>query len=58
VEKRDQQRNSRIGATVSIPVNRHHSVKFSYSQGAYVTIGGDFRTITAAWQYGWIEQPR
>ena len=58
VEKKDQQRNSRIGATLSIPINRHQSVKFSYSQGAYVTIGGDFRTMTVAWQYAWIAQPR
>ncbi len=58
VEKQDQQRNSRIGGTVSIPISRHQSIKFSYSQGAYVTIGGDFRTATAAWQYSWIRMPR
>ena len=58
IEKRDQQRNSRIGGTVSVPISRHHSVKFSYSQGAYVTIGGAYRTITAAWQYSWVKIPR
>ena len=58
VEKQDQQRNSRIGGTVSIPVNRRHSVKFSYSQGAYVTIGGAYKTLTAAWQYSWIKMPK
>lgn len=54
VQKADEQRNSRIGGTLSIPINPHHAVKFSYSQGAYVTIGGNFRTISAAWQYSWI----
>jgi hypothetical protein len=58
VQKADQQRNSRIGATASIPLSRRHSVKFSYSQGAYVTFGGDFRMVTAAWQYSWIRFPR
>ena len=54
VTKQDQQRNSRIGATLSVPLSRRHALKFSYSQGAYVTIGGDYRTVTAAWQYSWI----
>ena len=58
VENQDQQRNSRIGGTVSVPINRHHSVKLSYSQGAYVSIGGDFKTVAAAWQYSWISKPR
>lgn len=50
----DQQRNSQIGGTVSVPLTQHHAMKFSYSQGAYVTIGGDFRTLAVAWQYSWI----
>jgi len=54
----DQQRDSRFGATMSIPMSRHYSVKFSYSQGAYVTIGGAYRTLSAGWQYSWIPQPR
>jgi hypothetical protein len=58
VNGRDQQRNSRIGGTVSVPISRHQSIKFSYSQGAYVTIGGDFRTITAGWGYSWISARR
>ncbi len=58
VEKNDQQRNSRVGGTVSIPVARHQSLKFSYSQGAYVTIGSDYRAFTAGWQYSWISRKR
>ena len=54
VEKQDQQKNSRIGGTVSIPVSRRNSVKFSYSRGTYVTIGGDFSTVSVAWQYSWL----
>jgi hypothetical protein len=50
----DLQRNSRAGVTVALPMNRHQALKFSYSRGAYVTIGGDYRTISAAWQYSWL----
>jgi hypothetical protein len=54
VQRNDQQRNSRLGATVSIPAGPHQSFKFSYSAGAYVTIGGNYKTVSAAWQYSWL----
>jgi hypothetical protein len=54
VERRDLQRNSRIGGTVAVPITRHQSLKFSFSRGTYVTIGGDFTTVSAAWQYSWL----
>lgn len=57
-EKRDEQRDSRAGGTMAIPINRNHSVKFSYSQGAYVTVGGAYRTVSAGWQYSWLSRPR
>jgi hypothetical protein len=52
-----EQRNSRTGATVSLPVGPHQSFKLSYSAGAYVTIGGNFKTVSAAWQYSWLGKP-
>jgi hypothetical protein len=52
--KADRQHNSRAGITAAIPFNRHQSLKVSYSRGTYVTIGGDYRTISAAWQYSWV----
>jgi len=57
-EKQDLQRSSRIGGSVSVPVSRHQSFKFSYNQGAYVSIGGNYRTVSAAWQYSWITKPK
>jgi outer membrane putative beta-barrel porin/alpha-amylase len=54
----DLQRNSRIGVTVAIPVDSHQSVKFSYSRGAYIAVGGDYQNLSAAWQYSWIGKPR
>jgi hypothetical protein len=53
-ENSDRQKNSRIGGTLSVPISKHQSLKFSISTGAYVTIGGDYRTAAIAWQYSWV----
>ncbi len=52
-EKADLQRNSRIGATLSLPIARQQSIKFSGSTGATTRVGADFRTFGAAWQLTW-----
>jgi hypothetical protein len=49
-----RQQNSRAGFTASIPITTHQSLKFSYSVGAYIRFGGDYKTASVAWQYGWI----
>jgi hypothetical protein len=51
------QKNSRIGVTASVPVSKHQSLKFSYSRGAFVTIGGAFQNVSVAWQYSWLGRP-
>jgi len=52
------QSNSRLGATVAIPIGRsQHSLKFSYSGGTYIQFGGDFRELSVAWQYSWLGRP-
>lgn len=51
------QRNSRIGATVSFPVTRHQSFKFSYNRGAYIRYGGNFNNVSLAWQFSWMGRP-
>lgn len=53
VEGNDLQQNSRIGATVALPVDRHHSVKLYVSSGVSTRTGSDFNTIGIAWQYRW-----
>jgi hypothetical protein len=47
----DLQSSSRVGVTVSFPVNRRQSVKVAASTGATSRVGTDFDTITATWQY-------
>jgi hypothetical protein len=51
------QNNSRIGATVSVPLNNHQSLKFSYNNGAYINYGGNYQNVSVAWQYSWIGWP-
>lgn len=49
-----EQRNSRIGATASVPLTKHQSLKISYSNGAYVSYGGNYQNVSVGWQYSWI----
>jgi hypothetical protein len=51
----NQQANSRIGLTMSIPAGKRQSVKFSWSDGATTRAGGDFKTLGIAWQYAWFD---
>jgi Putative MetA-pathway of phenol degradation len=52
------QRSSRVGVTASIPISARNSIKLSYNDGAYVRYGGNYRSISASWQYGWVGWPR
>ena len=49
--------NSRIGGTVSLPISKHQSLKFSYSDGTYIRFGGNYQNVSAAWQYYWFGKP-
>ena len=51
------QKNSRIGATMSVPVTKHQSIKVSYNNGAYVLYGGNYQSVSVAWQYAWLGKP-
>jgi hypothetical protein len=46
----ERQESSRVGLTLSLPVWRTHSIKASWSTGATVRFGGNFDTISLAWQ--------
>lgn len=51
------QTSSRLGATVSVPMSKHQSLKLSYSDGAIVRYGGNYQNVSVAWQYGWLGSP-
>lgn len=52
------QRSSRVGATASIPLSKHQSVKISYNNGAYIRFGGDYQNVSVGWQYSWLGKSR
>jgi hypothetical protein len=52
-----QQANSRVGATISIPASKHQSLKISYSNGVYIEFGGNYQSVSVAWQYSWLGRP-
>ena len=53
-----QQRNSRVGATISVPVTGHQALKVSYNRGTYIRFGGDYQNVSVAWQYSWLGWPK
>jgi hypothetical protein len=56
-DSRSRQTGSRIGATASFPLSKHASLKFSYSDGVFVAVGGNFHNGSVAWQYSWLGKP-
>ena len=53
VDAAELQENSRIGLTLSVPLHRPHSLKFSVATGARTRFGADFDNVTVAYQYFW-----
>jgi len=53
-----EQRNSRIGGTVSLPITKHQALKATYNNGAYIKYGGNFQNISVGWQYSWYGRPK
>jgi hypothetical protein len=53
-----KQTGSRLGGTVSIPLSKYQSLKFSYSNGTYIRFGGNYQNVSVAWQYSWLGRPK
>lgn len=53
VENDDRQENWRLGATLSVPIGRRHSIKLYGSTGVSTRTGSDFDAIGLVWQYRW-----
>ncbi|WP_373499606.1 transporter [Desulfococcus sp.] len=45
--------NSRMGATVALPVNRNNSIKLFGSAGVHTNTGSDYTLFGLIWQYRW-----
>jgi hypothetical protein len=53
VRSDDEQGNSRVGATLALPVNRKNSIKLYASTGVTTRSGTDYNIGGIAWQYRW-----
>ena len=54
-ENEDRQKNARIGATFSFPLNRQQSFKIAWAKGVTTRIGGNLNTFAIGWQYAWFK---
>ena len=54
VEQSDTlQQNSRVAATLALPINKNNSIKLYASTGIYTSVGGDYDMFGIFWQYRW-----
>ena len=53
VKSDNEQRNTRAGFTVALPIDRQNSLKLSTSTGITTRTGSDFTAVGVAWQYRW-----
>jgi hypothetical protein len=58
VPNHDRQSNSRIGATMVLPVGKRNSLKFAFSTGAVIRSGADFTTVSVGWQTTFLGKAR
>ncbi len=52
-EKINLQRNSRIGATLTVPIKGRHALRGSFSTGAVTESSGDYDVFSLTYIYGW-----
>ena len=53
VRGQDLQENSRVGLTLSVPLNRNNSLKLYANTGVSTRAGSDYHAVGVAWQYRW-----
>lgn len=53
VQNDDRQRNSRVGATLALPVNRSNAIKLYAGTGTHARTGSDYDLLQLVWQYRW-----
>jgi hypothetical protein len=51
----DRRRNSRVGATLSLPLHQRQSIKVAWAKGLTTRFGGDMNSIAVGWQYTWVK---
>jgi hypothetical protein len=51
VGNHDSQENTRYGCTLTLPLNRNHSVKLNASNGGHTRTGSEYNVVGIVWQY-------
>jgi hypothetical protein len=49
----DLEKNSRVGGTLALPINRNNSIKLYASSGLHTTAGSDSNLVGFVWQHRW-----
>lgn len=57
-DPKTKQTGQRIGGTGAYPLSKHQTIKASYSNGTYVRFGGNYQSVSVAWQYSWLDWPK
>lgn len=55
VRSATRQDNSRLGATLSVPLKRGHTIKLLAARGVTARVGSNFNTFSVAYQYLWFD---
>ena len=55
VEREQKLGGTRVGLTVSLPVDRQNSIRLSAHGGLYARTGSDFKGLGAIWQHLWAD---
>jgi hypothetical protein len=53
LEKNNRQQNWRMGTTLSVPVNKHQSIRAMVNTGVATRAGQNYTAVTVAYQYTW-----
>jgi hypothetical protein len=53
-----RQTSSRLGGTAAFRLDKHQTIKIGYSDGTYVRYGGNYQSVSVAWQYSWLGWPK
>ena len=55
IANEDRKRNSRVGATFSLPLTQQQSLKVAWAKGVTTRVGGNLNTVVVGWQYAWFK---
>ena len=52
-----RQENSRVGATLSVPLKPGHTIKLLVATGVTARVGSSFETYSVGYQFLWLDRP-